>query len=76
MAAVEEVVVGERKGGGSVEREHGEGVKVDQEITKLLSLICYLNIIDFFRLDIIFRERKRARRVGSGLWVLSGWAEW
>lgn len=52
------------------------GVKVDQEITKLLSLICYLNIIDFFRLDIIFRERKRARRVGSGLWVLSGWAEW
>lgn len=25
MAAVEEVVVGERKGGGSVEREHGEG---------------------------------------------------
>lgn len=32
MAAVEEVVVGERKGGGSVEREHGEGGYVHKQM--------------------------------------------
>lgn len=44
---------------GALRESMVRGVKVDQEITKLLSLICYLNIIDFFRLDIIFRGREQ-----------------